>query len=30
MFQLYFLGWVTDQELEQHLNSIQENKKNNS
>jgi len=27
MFQLYFLGWVTDQELEQHLNSIQENKK---
>jgi Transposase DDE domain len=30
MFQLYFLGWVTDQELEQHLNSIQEKKKNNS
>ena len=27
MLQFYFLGWATEQELEEHLNSLKENKK---
>lgn len=30
MLQFYFLGWATEQELEQHLNVLEMNKKNNS
>ncbi len=30
MLQFYFLGWATEQELEQHLNVLGMNKKNNS
>lgn len=30
MLQFYFLGWATEQELEQHLNVLGLNKKNNS